>query len=155
MSDQKDFIESIAKGAQKAHKEYGVFASVTIAQAILESSWGKSGLSKKANNFFGIKATPDWDGKIIKLPTKEVVHGKTIVVMAPFRSYPDKEGSVLDHAQFLRENHRYEPAFLANNGPDFAKAIARNGYATDPKYAEKLIQLIKQHQLEDYDHDAV
>ena len=151
MSEQTDFIEKIAPGATCAFKETGVFASVTIAQAILESGWGRSGLSKKANNYFGIKCYGGWDGEICKMPTKEVVHGRTIIVIADFRKYSDCAGSILDHARFLKENHRYEPAFLSANGLDFAKAIARNGYATDPQYGIKLCDLIRRYNLEQYD----
>ena len=151
MSDQTDFIESIAPGAIESFKETGVYASVTIAQAILESGWGKSGLSKKARNYFGIKAIGNWDEETCKMPTKEVVHGRTIIVMADFRSYRDCAGSILDHARFLRENRRYAHAFDAKNGPDFARAIAKAGYATDPAYATKLCDLIRKYNLEQYD----
>ena len=151
MSEQLVFIKSIAEGATEAYRETGVFASVTIAQAILESGWGKSGLAQKANNYFGIKCSEGWDGEACRMPTKEVVMGRTIVVMAAFRKYPDRSGSIRDHAAFLTKNKRYKPAFEAKDGYEFARAIAKAGYATDPLYHVKLTDIIKRYNLVQYD----
>jgi len=71
--DKKQFINSIKEGALKGNVDYGILASLTIAQAILESGWGSSKLSQNANNLFGIKAFSDWTGKRIAFPTQEVV----------------------------------------------------------------------------------
>ena len=151
MSKQLNFIASIAPGAMSAHKATGVFASVTIAQAILESSWGASELSKSANNYFGIKADPSWGGDTIVRNTKEYVRGKPTTVKAVFRSYKTSAGSVEDHADFLCDNSRYAKAFDAKDGCSFAEAIANAGYATDPRYADKLKNIIQTYDLEQYD----
>jgi flagellar rod assembly protein/muramidase FlgJ len=146
-----DFIAQIAPGAQTAFKQYGVPASVSIAQAILESGWGKSGLSQKAFNLFGIKADSNWHGASVNMPTTEYLHGKKMTVNAPFRKYKSFSESIHDHAEFLKNNHRYEPAFQCTTGVSFASEIANCGYATDPAYAHLLIQLIRQYSLDKYD----
>lgn len=145
------FITSLIPGAQSAHKSHGVPASVTIAQAILESSWGKSGLTAKARNLFGIKADPSWHGESVTMPTAEYHKSVRTVVDAPFRKYATLSDSINDHALFLRNNKRYAVAFECGTGCEFALKIALAGYATDPHYADLLIALIRQHSLDQYD----
>lgn len=145
------FINQIAPGATAAYKQTGVFASVTIAQAILESGWGRSGLTVRANNLFGIKCYGGWEGEVCTMPTREVVKGKNISVNADFRKYPDLAASILDHAKFLKENPRYHAAFSCKDPICFASAIAKAGYATDPHYANLLSALINQYNLVQYD----
>jgi len=147
-----DFIASIAPGAKAAHIAHGVPASATMAQAILESGWGKSGLTTKACNLFGIKADSSWHGDSVLMPTTEYFKGVKTTVNAPFRKYATLADSIEDHALFLRNNKRYAPAFLCSDGCGFAVSIARCGYATDPKYADLLKGLIKQHNLSQYDN---
>ncbi|MFZ2172342.1 MAG: glycoside hydrolase family 73 protein [Methylococcaceae bacterium] len=147
----KSFIDSIVPGAQLAHEIHGVPASVTIAQAILESSWGNSGLTKDAFNLFGIKASKGWAGGVIMKNTAEYVGGKRIIVQAPFRRYDSLAESIEDHAVFLVKNKRYAEAFKCKDGCSFATEVAKAGYATDMKYAELLISLIKQHHLDHFD----
>lgn len=146
--ENQAFINSILKGAQDAHKKYGVFSSVTIAQAILESGWGKISIN---NNLFGIKADSSWKGKKSLVDTHEAHQVRRIPVKAWFRNYMSLDASILDHALFLASNPRYKPAFLCKNGCDFAKAIAKAGYATDPNYADLLISIIQHNNLERYD----
>lgn len=150
----KSFIDSIVPGAQLANEIHGVPASVTIAQAILESSWGNSGLTKDAFNLFGIKSSKGWTGGVIMKNTAEYVNGKRITVQAPFRSYDSLADSITDHALFLVKNKRYAAAFLCKDCYGFADAIAKAGYATDPAYSELLISLIKQHRLDRFDLKA-
>ena len=145
------FIASLVSGAKATQKLYGVPASVTIAQAILESGWGKSGLTKKANNLFGIKADKSWKGEVCIMPTTEYFHGKKMTVNAPFRKYPTLADSLFDHGYFLKRNPRYKPAFKCANGPDFANKIAACNYATDPSYGDLLVVIIKHNHLEQYD----
>jgi flagellum-specific peptidoglycan hydrolase FlgJ len=147
----KEFINSIAPGCQASHKKHGVPASVSIAQAILESAWGKSGLTVKANNLFGVKADNSWKGESVLMPTAEYHKGVRIIVKAPFRKYPTLSDSISDHALFLSNNKRYSLAFECKTGCDFAIAIAKAGYATDPKYSAKLISLINKYCLDEYD----
>ena len=146
------FMAGIAAAA--AHSPIPV--SVTIAQAILESNWGQSALSREANNYFGIKATSGIgsDGAVW-MPTLEYVNGGSYTVVAPFRAYRSVADSVADHAALLQHLDIYKNALQATNDPDeFARRIARAGYATDPTYADKLISLMQRYNLYQYDTKA-
>lgn len=148
ISTPEKFIDAIAPAAVRCMKHSGVPASVTLAQAILESAWGKS---VKGMNLFGIKADSSWTGPTVSFPTHEVVNGKPIQIEAKFRAYSSWDGSVEDHAKFLTENPRYKPAFAFKDGPNFARAIAKAGYATDPAYADKLIAIMRGRDLTAFD----
>jgi hypothetical protein len=153
------FIEAAAGGARKGAREFGVPASVCLAQACLESGFGKFHIGA-ANNYFGIKAFPR-NGSVdvgriatgfVIVPTKEVVNGRTITVNARFRKYRSMADSMRDHGSFLRVNPRYKPAFAFSRQPDrFARELQRAGYATDPQYAAKLISLMKTFDLYRFD----
>ena len=152
---QEAFIARAARAARATAKEYDVPAAVTLAQAALESDWGRAHMGD-ANNYFGIKAYDKGGvpqiGPIAKgfitLPTREVVNGRSITVNARFRAYGSMADSFRDHANFLKVNSRYAPAFDHTDEPDaFARAIAKAGYATDPSYADKLIALMRQYKL--------
>ena len=153
--DNENFIRSLAPGARNAQEKYGVPASVTIAQAILESGWGKSGLTRTACNLFGIKADASWHGNKVNMPTLEYVHGNPVHVDAFFRKYGSLAESIEDHAKFLKENPRYSRCFQFKDGCVFSTVIAHCGYATDPHYVNLLISLIKQHSLADYDKISI
>lgn len=141
----KAFIDSVAAGAIEGQQKYGVPASVTIAQAILESSWGKSGLSKRAHNLFGIKGSGPAGS--FTAPTHEYVHGKRITIKAAFRAYHTPAESLADHARMVGSNSAYDKAMQVKNDPDaFARALTGT-YATDPKYGQSLIALMKQYDL--------
>ncbi len=147
------FLDRVAADAIKSQRQTGVPASVTLAQAALESGWGKSGLSTKANNFFGIKG--EGPAGHVLMPTKEFLNGKWVTVNAKFRKYDSPAGSFADHGKFLRENRRYANAFkFQDNAAQFAREIHKAGYATDPAYSDKLISMIKQYGLERFDKIA-
>ncbi len=160
MADPRlSFIQAAARGARKGHREFGVPASVTLAQACLESGFGKFHIGS-ANNYFGIKAFPRGGkidiGKIasgfVIVPTKEVVNGRTITVNARFRKYTSLADSMRDHGLFLRVNPRYKPAFAHSSDANaFARELQRAGYATDPQYANKLITLMRTFDLYRFD----
>ena len=145
------FIEAVAAAAQQSSESAPV--SVTVAQAILESDWGESLLSRQANNYFGIKAT----GRIgndgaIWMPTLEYVNGGSFSVVAPFRAYKSLADSVADHAQLFHTVSVYRSAVQAVHEPDeFARRIAQAGYSTDPNYTQKLIDLMHRHDLYRFD----
>ena len=155
-SPQLDFIRRAAPGAKRGFKEFGVPASVTIAQAILESGWGKSHIGT-ANNYFGIEAQgPSSFGPIaigtVTVPTREVINGQSVTVNGRFRKYRSMDDSMRDHGRFLRDNPRYKPAFAHSRDANaFAQAIHRAGYATDPKYSSLLIGIMKQWDLYQFD----
>lgn len=141
------FIETIAPLAVKDYQRSGVLPSITIAQGILESD---SGDRAPENNLFGIKGTGQ------EFHTTEYINGHFVGVVGSFRAYDSWVGSIIDHDDFLRENGRYARAgfFRACQAFDYigaALALQSAGYATDPLYASKLVSIIKQHNLYDYD----
>jgi flagellum-specific peptidoglycan hydrolase FlgJ len=150
---QEQFISSIAEAAVQSADQTGVPASVTIAQAILESYWGSSRLAQDANNYFGIKAqTRGGTAGSISLNVWEVIGGRNIVETQAFRAYNDIAESFVDHGQFFVENSRYASAMAVKNDPkQFAIEINRDGYATDPSYASKLIGLMDRYNLYRFD----
>ena len=147
----QDFINAIKDDAVASAVKTNVYASFSIADAALESAWGTSKLSVQGHNLFGVKADSSWTGDTISFRTREFLNKKWVFVNALWRKYPSWLGSFTDHAEFLRDNKRYEKAFLADNVEEFTIAIANAGYATDPIYASKIISIIKQHQLKSFD----
>jgi LysM repeat protein len=150
---QEQFIGSIAEAAVDSADQTGVPASVTIAQAILESYWGSSRLAHDANNFFGIKAqTRGGSAGSIAMDVWEVIGGRNIVQTQAFRAYNSVAESFVDHGLFFLENGRYASAMAVKDDPkQFAVQINRDGYATDPAYASKLIGLMDRYNLYRYD----
>src|SRR3954468_2048675 len=147
------FIRLAAPGAQRGQREFGVPASVTIAQGALESAWGTSHIGR-ANNYFGIKASgssPLAIGSVV-VPTQEFVGGRLGTVNGRFRAYRSAADSFRDHGLFLRSNSRYQPAFrVAHDANAFARALQAAGYATDPEYANKLIATMRANNLYRFD----
>ena len=149
-----DFIDTVGAAAQRSRKMSGVPASVTVAQAILESDWGRSRLTRQGNNLFGIKALGGVSGPagVVTLATWEYVDGANVIVQAPFKAYKTLEQSVDDHGAFFARNRRYAAALaVANDARAFARAIQDAGYATDPSYAAKLIGLMDRYNLYRFD----
>jgi flagellum-specific peptidoglycan hydrolase FlgJ len=147
----QDFIALIGPAAQASRLQTGIPASFVVAQAALESGWGESGLAKRAKNLFGIKADRSWAGQRITLNTREFLNQQWAVIPADWRAYPDWQACLVDHGQFLRSNKRYAVCFSCTTGKAFAQAVAKAGYATDPRYADKLIAMIDKYQLEALD----
>jgi flagellum-specific peptidoglycan hydrolase FlgJ len=152
ISTPTKFIEVVGEAAQESQLKTGVPASVTVAQAILESDWAKSGLATKAFNLFGIKSKgrPGPAGEI-RMNTWEVFGGKDVVIKDGFRAYHNIYESVEDHGLFLKENARYAPAFKTSDAKEFARRIHAAGYATDPAYSDKLIRLMDKYDLYRFD----
>jgi flagellum-specific peptidoglycan hydrolase FlgJ len=149
---QKDAFFAMAVGpAQASQKETGVPASVTLAQAILESGWGDNHMGD-ACNYFGIKAQPGEPS--VTMRTREVEGGQSVNVDAAFRRFASREECFAAHGHFLRDNSRYAKAFQATDGETFARAIAAAGYATDPNYADLLVEIIRENNLTQYDTGA-
>jgi LysM repeat protein len=150
---QEQFIGSIAEAAVESADQTGVPASVTIAQAILESYWGSSRLAHDANNYFGIKAqSRGGSAGSLRLDVWEVINGRNVVQSQAFRAYNTIAESFVDHGLFFLENGRYASAMAVKDDPRrFAVQINRDGYATDPSYASKLIGLMDRYNLYRYD----
>ncbi|MFQ3581330.1 MAG: glucosaminidase domain-containing protein [Chloracidobacterium sp.] len=144
------FIDRIAADAIRNQRATGVPASVTIAQAILESGWGRSALAQQANNFFGIKGTGPAGS--VTMRTREVINGQSVYVNAQFRKYNTPQESFADHARLFTQSRRYAEAMRHTSDPfRFAAEIHRAGYATDPDYTRKLHDLMRQYNLTQFD----
>jgi peptidoglycan hydrolase-like protein with peptidoglycan-binding domain len=152
--DKREFINSIREGAFKGYEDYGILTSLTIAQAILESGWGSSQLSVRANNLFGIKAFSNWRGDKITLPTTEWYGDKKQVINADFRAYDSFNESIEDHNKLLGIE-RYKPARGCSDYREACRKIYECGYATDPEYPEKLIRIIEENRLYEFDNAEV
>ncbi|KFC61964.1 glycoside hydrolase family 73 protein [Massilia sp. LC238] len=142
------FIALLLPGAQECQRATGIPASVTIAQAALESGWGER---VRGNNLFGIKADKAWKGKTVDVPTHEVIKGQRVFVVDKFRAYDGWAECVMDRARFLKANPRYAKCFRETTGEGWARAMAAAGYATDPAYADKLIAVMKGRKMSQYD----
>jgi len=139
---QQHFIQDLWPQAQQAGQALGVAPSNLLAQAALETNWGRNipqDGGRSSNNMFGIKASDTWAGASVSAPTTEVTGGAATATLAPFRSYADATQSFQDYVSLLRSNPRYAAAL--NTGADaqaFAQGLQRGGYATDPEYASKV-----------------
>ena len=141
----EDYIRKYHKIAIDEMHAYGIPASITLAQGILESGNGNSDLAYKSNNHFGIKCHKGWKGKSIS-------HDDDAKDEC-FRSYKNPLRSYKDHSLFLVERDRYSSLFKLNRKDykSWAIGLKAAGYATDPKYAEKLISLIERFKLNRFD----
>lgn len=153
---KEEFINVIKDKAIDNYKDYGVLPSVTMAQAILESSYGNSKLASEYNNLFGIKANEDYKGEVVTFETNENYED---VIVSAFRVYDNFDLSIEDHGRFLKENIRYtEHGFFDGiNYKEQAQALENAGYATikdeegNRIYAELLIEVIEENKLNIYD----
>lgn len=142
------FIDFIKPAAQASALRTKIPVGFTIAEAALESGWGGSELSHRANNLFGVKADASWHGAVFAIQTREYVNGAYITVPAMWRAYPGWLASIEDHANFLLDNRRYDAAFMPGlDAIAFTHAVAAAGYATDPEYASKIVNLMQEHKL--------
>lgn len=148
---QKEFIEKVGKIAQAEYEKYNILPSITIAQAILESGWGKSKLTKVANNLFGIKAFSGWKGQYVEMVTKEEdASGAASYPVCKFRAYSSWEESIEDHSRVLLQPN-FNGVRSATNYEQAAYALKAGGYATDVNYAQEVISYIRQYGLYQYD----
>ena len=120
-----------------------VIKQVCLAQAALETGYGSSALMVKAHALFGIKASKTWKGKVYSAKTNEVYAGIEQTVSATFRAYDTVADSVRDYFKLL-QGKRYKEALTAKTVEDAVHIIVKGGYATDPRYAEKVINIYKQ-----------
>jgi flagellum-specific peptidoglycan hydrolase FlgJ len=144
-----NYIEEYRDIAMQEMREYGIPASITLAQGILESGAGRGELTKKANNHFGIKCHKGWTGKRVYHEDDES--------QECFRKYKDPEISFRDHSLFLSERSRYSGLFelRKDDYKGWAKGLRKAGYATDPKYPQKLIGIIEKYNLSNLDREAL
>jgi flagellum-specific peptidoglycan hydrolase FlgJ len=144
-----DYIETFKEIAKENMLKSGIPASITLGQAILESGAGTGPLSAQANNHFGIKCHKEWNGPSIKYTDDAADEC--------FRKYSDPNESFRDHSYFLTSRSRYSDLFKLDKGDykKWAKGLKSAGYATDPKYADKLVSLIERYDLQRFDAEVL
>lgn len=151
---QYHFIRTIAPIVKTTSTPYHLLSSITLAQACLESDFGQSSLASQYHNLFGVKAYGDVPK--IKLDTKEFVNGKWITISGSFRVYENDTASIQGHARLLANGTTWNPKQYASvlQAKDYktaANALYTSGYATDPTYAKKIIEMIETYHLDQYD----
>ncbi|WP_161801827.1 glycoside hydrolase family 73 protein, partial [Streptococcus equi] len=147
------FLDDIKQGCLDGWTKYKILPSLTAAQAILESGWGKYA---PHNALFGIKADSSWTGKSFNTKTQEEYQpGVVTDIVDRFRAYDSWDESILDHGQFLVDNPRYKSVVGETDYKKACHAIKAAGYATASDYAELLIQLIEENNLQKWDKEAL
>jgi peptidoglycan hydrolase FlgJ len=146
-STPQAFVQSIWPHAQQAARALGVKPEVLVAQAALETGWGRSVMQhpdgSSSNNLFGIKANPAWEGRQVSVPTLEYSNGIPVRTSATFRAYGSIADSFSDYVDFLKSNPRYRNALVQAGNPNaFTAALQQAGYATDPAYAQKINAIV-------------
>ena len=143
-NEPRDFVTALAEPAQRVQEQLGVPFQVVIAQAALETGWGKkiikNGDGKSSNNLFNIKADSRWQGDKTNKDTLEFEQGQLVKKNEPFRMYESLQDSVSDYMSFLTSGDRYKDALNnSSNVEHFLHGLQKAGYATDPNYAEKIM----------------
>ncbi|NMK50349.1 flagellar assembly peptidoglycan hydrolase FlgJ [Achromobacter sp. Bel] len=142
------FVSKMSRAANLASQQSGVPARLIMGQAALESGWGQREIKhadgSTSYNLFGIKAGASWKGKVVNVLTTEYEDGVAKKVTQPFRAYASYEESFSDYARLIGNSPRYEAVTQARNEIDAARKIQDAGYATDPRYAQKLIGIMGQ-----------
>jgi flagellar protein FlgJ len=142
-TSKDDFISQLRPHAEQAARELGVDANALLAQAALETGWGRS-VPCNSNgdcsfNLFGIKAGSQWSGATVNVPTLEFEEGIPVRKVERFRAYDSPADSFRDYAALIRDSSRYANARGAGDNIEaFATALQQGGYATDPHYAQKI-----------------
>lgn len=137
-----DWTAMMLGAAEGTALAIGCSPEAIVAQAALESAWGAASIG---NNVFGIKAGLGWTGARHAVWTREVIDGQEVVIQDWFRDYPSVQASIEDHFAFLRDNGRYRAAgvFDAKTDLQYFQALQRAGYATDPHYADRLMDVLR------------
>ena len=148
-SSSDDFVATMLPMAEQAAKRIGVDPRYLVAQAALETGWGKSVMrqadGRSSHNLFGIKATGNWQGEQARAITSEFRDGQFVKETAAFRSYDSYQDSFHDLVSLLQNNSRYQDAVKSADKPEqFVQELQKAGYATDPNYASKISQIARQ-----------
>ncbi|WP_136067329.1 flagellar assembly peptidoglycan hydrolase FlgJ [Modicisalibacter radicis] len=141
-----EFLRDLHGPAQAASRTTGVPAELILAQAALETGWGRHEIptaeGNNSHNLFGIKAGSQWQGETTDITTTEYVDGRAIKMVDRFRVYDDFEAAFTDYARLIGDNPRYAGVVTASSADNAARALQAGGYATDPAYADKLIAIM-------------
>jgi len=148
----EDFVSTVWEHAKTAAKKIGLNPAVMVAQAALETGWGKHVINKSdggsSNNLFNIKSDKSWEGDKASKITLEFEQGTPVKKQASFRAYDSIKDSVNDFVDFLTQNPRYKEALQNTAKPnDFLDSLQKAGYATDPNYADKIKRVLNSSEL--------
>jgi len=148
----EQFVSSVWEHAKTAAQKIGLNPAVMVAQAALETGWGKHIISKSdggsSNNLFNIKSDKSWEGDKASKVTLEFEQGTAVKKQASFRAYDSIKDSVNDFVDFLTQNPRYEEALQNTAKPnEFLDSLQKAGYATDPNYASKIKKVLNSSEL--------
>jgi len=139
------FVRALLPHARAAGEALGVAPEALIAQAALETGWGRAVIrhpdGRNSHNVFAVKATPEWGGARVEVQTLEFADGVLVRERAPFRAYGSLAESFADYVELVSTRPRYRAALAAPDAAGYLRALAEGGYATDPDYAEKVIAL--------------
>jgi flagellar protein FlgJ len=146
-----EFAARLRPVAEDAARQLGVDPDLLLAQAALETGWGRHITADQrgsSNNFFNIKAGPDWDGPTVTVQTVEYRDGVAVRESARFRAYESAAESFADYAALIEDSPRYSNARgMAADGEQYLRELQRAGYATDPAYADKILSILARNDL--------
>lgn len=147
-SDAADFVKTLLPYAEKVAGKIGLDPKLLIAQAALETGWGKyimhDSHGRPSHNLFGIKSNAQWKGESVKIDTLEVENGEFVKTKDDFRMYENFEKSFSDYINFLQSNPRYQDALdVVKDAKQFVQSLQSAGYATDPNYANKILRIFE------------
>ena len=143
-STPEAFLQSLAPHARRAAGRLGVEPDVLLAQAALETGWGRHVLEadgRSSNNLFNIKAGGDWEGATVQRAVVEYRDGVAVREAAAFRAYPSAAEAFDDYVDLVATSPRYRDALAAGDGDSYLRELQRAGYATDPAYADKVMDV--------------
>ena len=146
-SSPEQFVRTLLPMAERVARDSGIDPRLMVAQAALETGWGKhmieGGDGEPSHNLFGIKADHRWQGEAVEIATTEYREGVPMSERAAFRAYPDYESSFRDYVAFLESNPRYRDVLASADQPEvFAQKLQDAGYATDPEYGAKIRRIM-------------
>ncbi|MCG7756116.1 MAG: flagellar assembly peptidoglycan hydrolase FlgJ [Nitrosomonas sp.] len=151
-SQSGNFIDKLLPHAKIASESTGIPPNFMLAQAALESGWGKHEIRHADNsptyNLFGIKAGANWKGDVVEKTTTEYINGVPQKAIEKFRAYSSYAEGFNDYAKLLMDNPRYAKVLNSTDAATFANGLQRAGYATDPMYAEKLMRILNNEKLQ-------
>jgi flagellar protein FlgJ len=155
ITSKEQFVKQLWSYAEQAAEQLGVQPRVLIAQAALETGWGKAVINKadgnNSHNLFNIKADKYWQGSQAKVASLEYEHGVAKKHVSGFRVYDSFQESFQDYVSFIKNNPRYRDALQqAKNPQRYMQALQQAGYATDPNYADKVMQIYHDKALLDH-----
>ena len=150
--DKEVFIQKVAEKVSKYAPLYGICVhSPIIAQAIIESGWGKSGLASKYHNYFGLKCGSSWKGKSVNMATKEEYKVGTMTnIRDNFRVFEDFDDGIRGYFEFINKS-RYANLKGVKNPEEYVRRLKADGYATSSKYVDNIMRVIRDNKLTRFD----